>query len=227
MEKDFDEKQQELIRKYKIDIEKLKKEQTSLSKQLEIADRIDFSLADKFGGVANVFIGGKLLSCIIVCDRNYEVVEMAYVFDRVRFPYLPGFRSYRELPAMISAFEKLKEKPDVVFIPAQGIMHPRLGLASHFGLAIGVPTIGVANSSFGCEIKNGDVLKDGKKVGKILIGKEGSNPMFISPGNLVSIESAFKLSKDFIKLPHKKPEPLHLAAKYSKKVKRELVVSDN
>ena len=60
--------------------------------------------------------------------------------------------------------------------------------------------------------------------GKVLISKKESRPMYISPGNQISIDTSFKLSKDFINLPHKLPEPMHLAGKYGREVKKELVV---
>ena len=214
----------ELIEKYKIDVEKLKREQLRLAKGLKITDNIDFSLADRFGAFDNTFVGNKMLSCIIICDKNFEVVDRAYAFERVKFPYIPGFRNYRELPVMLVAFEKLDEKPDVIFIPAQGIVHPRLGLASHFSLSAGIPSIGISNSVVDCEIKKEDVLREGKKVGKVMISKEGSNPMYVSPGNFISVDSAYDISKKLVNLPHKRPEPLHLAGKYLKKVRKELGV---
>ena len=217
-----DSKINEIIKKYKIDLEKLKEEQLKLAKELDIKDKIDFSLAENFGAFNNTFIGNKLLSCIIVCNKDFEIIDRAYSFDKVHFPYLPEFRSYRELSIMISAFEKLKEKPDVVFVHGQGIIHPRLGLASHFSLSTGVPTIGISNVIIECEIKNQDILKEGEKVGKSLIGKKGSNPIYISPGNQISIDTSYNLTKDLIVIPHKRPEPLHLASKYAKKVRKEL-----
>lgn len=212
----------ELIKKYNIDLEELKQEQIKLAKGIEIKDNIDFSLADRFGAIDNTFIGNKMLCSIIVCNREYEVIDRAYVLDRVKFPYIPGFRNYRELLPMISAFEKLSEKPDVIFVPGEGITHPRLGLASHFGLSVGVPTIGVSNSIVDCKTREGDILRNNKKVGKVLVSKEGSNPMYISPGNLISIDSAYNLCKKMIVLPHKRPEPLHLASKYSREVMGEV-----
>jgi deoxyribonuclease V len=216
-----------LIKKYKIDIPKLEKEQLKLSKELQIKNKIDFSLADRFGAVDNTFINNKLLCCFIVCNGDFEVIDRAYVFEKVNFPYIPGFRNYRELLPMVNAYDKLTEKPDVVFVSAQGIIHPRLGLASHFGLSTGVPTIGVSDSIIGCQIEGDEIFCEGKKVGKVLLSKPGSNPMYISPGNYISIESAYDLSKKLISLPHKKPEPLHLAGKYSKEVRKELFSSDN
>jgi len=221
----------ELIKRYNIDIEKLKEEQIKLAKQISLNDKIDFSLSDRFGAFINIFLDNKILSCVIVCrrllekdgDKNmFEVLDMAYFYDKARFPYLSGFRAYRELPAMIEAFNKLNEKPDVVFIPAQGITHPRLGLASHFSLVAGIPAIGVANVINNCEIKEQDIFKSSKKIGKVLVSKIGSKPMYISPGNDISIKTSYELCKEFIKLPHKLPEPLVLAKKYSKEVMEEL-----
>lgn len=213
----------ELIKRYNIDLKKLEEEQLKLSKELVLKDKIDFNLADRFGAVENIFIKNKLLSCFIVCNKDLEVIDRAYSFEKVKFPYISGFRSYRELVPMMIAFEKLKERPDIVFIPGNGITHPRLGLASHFSLSVeGIPAIGVANSVMECEIKGDDILKKGKKVGKVLVSKEGSNPMYISPGNNINLESSFELCKKMIKPPHKKPEPLHLARKYAKEVQREI-----
>ena len=214
----------ELIEKYGIDIKKLEDEQIKLAKQLEIKDKIDFSLADSFGAIDIVFVKNKILCCIIVCNKDYEIIDRAYIYDKVRFPYIAGFRAYRELPAMMEAYDKLKEKPDVVFIQGQGIIHPRLGLASHFSLSADVPVIGVSNSLINCEVKGEDILCDGKKNGKIFISKPQSKPMYISPGNQISIDTSLELCKKFINLPHKLPEPMHLAGKYSREVKKELQV---
>jgi deoxyribonuclease V len=223
MEEKEDEKAIELAKRYNIDLEKLKLEQVKLSKELVIKDKIDFSLADRFGAVENIFVNNKLLSCFIVCNKDYEVIDRAYSYEKVKFPYISGFRSYRELVPMIIAFEKLNERPDVVFISGNGITHPRLGLASHFSISEeGIPTIGVANNTIDAEIKDGNILKKGKKVGRVLVTKQGSNPMYISPGNNITLDSAYELCEKMINLPHKRPEPLHLARKYAKEVQREV-----
>jgi len=213
---------EELIKKYGIDIEKLEDEQIKLAKQLDIKDKIDFSLADRFGAIDIVFVKNKILCCIIVCDKNYEILDRAYVFDKVSFPYLAGFRAYRELPAMMDAYDKLNEKPDVVFIQGQGIIHPRLGLASHFSISADIPSIGVSNSLISCDVENEDILCNSKKTGKVFISKPQSKPMYVSPGDQISIETSLELCKKFINLPHKLPEPMHLAGKYSREVKKEL-----
>jgi len=223
----------EIIQKYGINLDELKQEQKKLAKQLEIKDKTDFSLADKFAAIDNVFIGNKIISSIIICDKGeflekdsskkeYEISDRTYAMDKIRFPYLPGFRAYRELATMVLALDKLNEKPDIVLISGQGIIHSRLGLASHFSLITGIPSIGISDSIKDCEIKNEDIFKNKKKVGKVLISKKGSRPMYISPGDGISVETAYELVKKFINLPHKLPEPLHLAGKYGRDVKKEL-----
>jgi len=215
----------ELITKYGINIEALKKEQTKLAKELKIKDSMDFSLATLFGAVENICVGNQILSAIIVCDKEFNIVEQQYFLDKLRFPYLHGFRSYREMPTMVEAYHKLTEKPDVVFIHGHGISHPRLGLASHFALATGAVTIGVAGELFEeTKIsKDGeDILMGKEKVGKVLKSKEKANPLYVSPGDLISIETALNLAKDLLKQPHKLPEPLHMAHKYAREVRDEL-----
>tara|TARA_Y100000310_G_C20582476_1_gene763708 strand:+ start:55 stop:750 length:696 start_codon:yes stop_codon:yes gene_type:complete len=229
-EKSLDSRKEDLSKRYGIDFAKLEKEQINLAKDLVLKDKIDFSLTQTFGAVENIFIKNKILSCFIVVDKDFEIIDQAYVFERINFPYFPGFRSYRELPAMIKALERLNEKPDVVLISAQGTIHPRLGLASHFGLTTGIPSIGVSTSLIESEASPEDgsnITRDEKNIGKVLISKKESNPLYISPGDQITIDSAYEISKQLIEPPHKRPEPIHIAAKYAKSVKKELAIETN
>jgi len=222
MKQEKEDKIQELIKRNNIDLSKLEKEQEKLSKSLEIDDGIDFSQVVKIGGFSSAFFQNKIISACVVLDSDFEILEQKYFSDRVKFPYLPGFRAYRELPAMLSCFELLDDTPEVVFILGHGISHPRLGIASHFSIASGIPSIGIAESLLVGEVKGENVVNNGKIIGKVLNLKAGSNPLYVSPGNLISMESAFELAKKFVRLPHKLPEPLHIAHKYAKQVVKEL-----
>lgn len=213
---------EDIAKKYNIDLKKLEKEQEKLAKQLNIKDVIDFSTADKIGAIDNAFFQNKMISACVVVSSEMEILEQEYFSDKMKFPYIAGFRAYRELPTMIEAFNKLEDKPDVVFVQGHGIAHPRLGISSHFSISTRTPTIGVANSLLVGEVKGKDILLNGKKVGKILQSKPGSKPMYVSPGNLISVETAYKLAERFIRPPHKLPEPLHIAHKYAREIRKEM-----
>jgi len=215
-------KTEEIASKYGIDLKKLEKEQEKLAKQLEIKDSVDFSKIERIGAIDNAFSQNKIISACVLLDVDMETLEQEYFSDKMKFPYISGFRAYRELGSMTEAFNKLEEKPELVFISGHGVAHPKLGVASHFSLSIGVPVIGIANSLLVGNVKGEDILINGKKVGKVLISKPGSKPMYVSPGNLISIKTAYELAKKFIRLPHKLPEPLHKAQRYAKSIRKEL-----
>lgn len=214
--------EKELAERYGIDLDKLRREQEKFAKQLSVRDSTNFNQIVKIGGISNVFFQNKIISAIVVLNSESEVVEQKYFSDKARFPYIPGFRAYRELPAMLACFNQIEDKPDVVFISGHGLSHERLGIASHFSLATGVPTIGIADSLLSGEAKGEDVLLNEKIVGKTLQTKKGSKPIYISPGNLISLKSAVQLTEKFIKEPHKLPEPLRLSHKYAREVMKEV-----
>lgn len=219
---------EELAKKYNVDLKELEEEQKKLAKGISLKDAADFSLADKFAGIETTFFENKIISAVVLLNAEMEVIEQQYFSDILRFPYIPGFRAYRELPSMIEAFNKLEETPDVVLINGMGICHPRLGLASHFSLSTGIPAIGVADSLMkDAKLEDEDIIINGKKVGMILKSKEHGNPLYISPGNLISIKSSFELAKKLIIPPHKYPEPLHVARKYAKETRDELFQSSS
>jgi deoxyribonuclease V len=213
----------ELAEKYGIDLKLLKEDQIKISKDIVLKDSQDFSLATRFGAIASVLVRNQIVSVALICDEEFNIIEQQYFLDKIRFPYLYEFRSYREMSAMVEAFNKLSEKPDVVLISGHGLTHPRLGLASHFSIFTGVPAIGIAEGLFESDKLDGeDIVRKTKKIGKVLYSKENSKPLFISPGSMISIKSAYEVCKKLVKEPHKLPEPLHLAQKYAREVKDEL-----
>jgi len=213
---------EDLAEKYNIDLGKLEQEQEKLAKHLVISDSMDFDKIERIGAIDNIFFGKEIISAIVVLDINFELIDQSYQKERVRFPYIPGFRAYRELPAMLSALEKLEEKPQLVLIPGHGISHSRLGLASHFSLASNIPAIGISKSLIVGEEKDEKIMLNKKQVGVVLKTREKSNPLYVSPGNQVSIKTAEKIVSKMIIPPHKMPEPLRIAHKYARKIKEEI-----
>ncbi len=134
-------------------------------------------------------------------------VETAVVKKTINYPYIPGLLSFREAPVLLDAFEKLKNAPDVAIFDGQGIAHPRrLGLASHMGLWLQIPTIGCAKSRLtgiyqmpgkkrGNRTPLEVHLKGPKKevVGTCLRTRDDVKPVFISPGHLIDLKTAVEV----------------------------------
>lgn len=209
-----------------IEIEKLKEEQKKLSKLVSSEDKIDFSLANRFGGIdIQGLKDNKLIVAISILNENNEIIEEKYTIKKPRFPYIPGLRAYRELQIILDAYNKLEENADVFFIESQGLTHIRgLGLASHLGLSINKPVIAISTeiSDDGLKKEKDFILKNNKKIAQKLITKEGSNPIYVGIGHNISLKSAIELTKKLIVFPHKLPEPIILARKFAKKTKKEI-----
>lgn len=131
-----------------------------------------------------------------------EVQEVSSVTSRARFPYVPGLLSFREAPPVIQAFRRLRTRPDAAIFDAQGIAHPRgIGLASHMGLWIDLPSVGCAKSRLVGEgpepgERKGDwtpLSHQGRRVGAILRTRDRVRPVFVSPGHRIGLAGAIRL----------------------------------
>ena len=201
-----------------IDVVKLKKEQIELARKVSLKD--DFEEIKLVAGADQVDFNNNIISSIVVMDyKTMKVIEEQYAVEKARISYIPGYLGYREVPSAIKAFHKLENKPDIVLFDANGILHPRkFGAACQFGLAVDVPTIGVAKN-FTVGEKEKDFIKiDGEKRGVEVKTKEHSKPIYVSPGHRISLKTSIEIVKNCLK-GKKLPEPLFLAHKYSNKVK--------
>ena len=134
-------------------------------------------------------------------------------------PYIPGLLSFRALPALLAMLERLPQRPDLAFVDGHGIAHPRrFGIASHFGVATGLPSIGVASEAV---VGKGitphqtrgayTALRDGREqLGWLLRSKVDCPPLVVSPGHRVAIASAADLVMRFV-TTCRLPEPMRLA----------------
>lgn len=214
---------EEEARKRGINISALKQEQRELAKQVSCKDAFDFKNAKLYGSIVTETIGKEILAAAVVLDENFDVIEKKFSTQKAKFPYIPGFRAFRELPVMLDVYEKLEEQPDVFFILGHGIAHPQgLGIASHFGVMINKPTIGIAKKIMFGEEQENKVFHGKKIIAEKLQTKEGAKPIYVSPGHLISLESAVELVKKLTKKPHKLPEPIVQARKFAKELRKEL-----
>ena len=183
----------------------------AIALQKELAGRIGLQdeLLASSTTVAGVDVSyqrhGELFFAAVVVMRlaDLTIVEEVTARRRTTFPYVPGLLSFRELPVLLDAFRRLQKIPDAVMVDGQGIAHPRrMGLASHLGLWLDLPTIGCAKSRLCGEhgtvgSQRGDcvpLLLDGDEIGAVLTTRSGVKPLYISPGHRTSVSSAVELT---------------------------------
>ncbi|MEO0245195.1 MAG: endonuclease V [candidate division WOR-3 bacterium] len=199
-----------------MELEKLRKEQENLSKRLKIK-KLNKKIKI-FGGCDVYYYKNFGIGAFILMNEKFEIVEKKFFKDKIDFPYIPGFLSYREIKFLIGAYKKLKVKPDLIFVDGNGILHPRkFGIASHLGLFLKKPTIGCAkNLLIGeyekFELKKGNfspVIFNSEVIGYAVCTKDNLKPVFVSPGNLIDFEDSIKYTLIFSK--YRIPEPIRIA----------------
>lgn len=184
-----------------INLEQLKLTQQQLAEQVNLTDDFNSSITLIGGTDVGFEDEGKTTraAIVILTYPDFDVVEYHVARLKTEFPYIPGYLSFREYPALLSAWEQVEHKPDLLLVDGQGVAHPRrLGIASHLGLLLDMPTIGVAKKRL-CGHYNplpkvaGQVtlLTDKQQqIGWVLQSKNNCNPLFISSGHRISQASA-------------------------------------
>lgn len=164
--------------------------------------------------------GNKARAAVVVLSfPDLDLVERRMVEIDLAFPYVPGLLSFREAPAILAAFEKLTETPDLLLADGQGLAHPRrFGIACHLGVLLDLPAIGCAKSLLvGCHEPLGEALGSqvevtdrGEAVAMALRTRAGSKPIYVSLGHQVDLATAVRLVMRCIR-GHRLPEPTHVA----------------
>jgi len=140
-------------------------------------------------------------AAVVLAFPGLELVEHAIARRRTSFPYVPGLLSFREIPAVLEALGQLKIRPDLLLCDGQGIAHPRrCGLASHTGLAAGLPSIGVAKTRLVGEHRApperrgawAPLVDAGETIGAVLRTRAGGKPVYVSIGHRVSLPTAIE-----------------------------------
>src|SRR5262245_11555618 len=136
---------------------------------------------------------------VVLRTYDWSVVEKQGVRGEATFPYVPGLLSFREIPVLLQAFALIQVEPDLVMLDGQGIAHPRrLGIACHVGLWLDRPCLGCGKTRltgrFGELARpagsTADLVDKGQVVGRVVRTKAGVNPVFVSPGHKIDLDSA-------------------------------------
>jgi deoxyribonuclease V len=178
---------------------------------------------------ANWAIGGVVLYSY----PKMEEIERAYALVPLQFPYLPGLLSFREIPVLLAALEKLQCMPDLIFCDGQGYAHPRrFGLASHLGVLLDKPTIGCAkslligthgelNERAGSWSPLVDEKTRGEVIGAAVRTRHGVKPMYVSQGHRVSLQTAIRLTLEAFS-GFRVPRPTRDADRLVSEIKRKV-----
>jgi len=202
--------------------------QLRLSKRLLFEDMLPEAV-EYVAGVDVAYLEGTSVCAVTVLDRKtLSQVEVQVATVKTCFPYIPTLLSFREIPPAVSAVEKLQTKPDVFMVDGQGFAHPYgLGFASHLGLILDKPTIGVAKSLL-CgkaeQTGEGDwkPLKYHEKVvGAEVVTKQGTKPVYVSVGHMISLKRAVEMVRECVG-KYRLPEPIRRAHMMANNEKRRL-----
>jgi deoxyribonuclease V len=170
-----------------------------------------------------------LYAAVVVLDvESLRVVEVAAVRARARFPYVPGYLSFREIPPLLDAFAKLEAVPDLIVCDGQGRAHPRrFGLACHLGVLLDRPTFGCAKSRLIGEYREPGPrrgahtrLRDGREViGEVVRTRSFVKPVFVSVGHRISLETARRIALRLAPR-YRLPEPVRAAHREVNRLRR-------
>jgi deoxyribonuclease V len=180
------------------------KEAIAIQQRLRALVRIgdEFTPPQRIAGVDVGFEQNNTITRAAVAVLEFpslQLVEQAIARLPTSFPYVPGLLSFREVPAVLAALERLSTLPQMLLCDGQGVAHPRrLGIASHLGVLLDLPTIGVAKSRLigsheepGEEKGSWSPLLDGDElIGCVLRSRSRVKPLYISPGHRVGFETA-------------------------------------
>jgi deoxyribonuclease V len=209
------------------------REAVALQKSLAGQVDLDAGFPQPLEKVAGVDVsyrrrGGQFHAAVVVLDyHSMDILETATASGDVPFPYVPGLLSFRELPVLLQAFRNLSIPPDVILADAQGVAHPRrLGLASHLGLWLNLPTVGCAKSRL-CgdaampkEAKGAwtPLYDDGEIVGRVVRTKARVKPLYISAGHKINLQAAADVVLDCCR-GYRLPEPTRQAHLLSNRIR--------
>jgi len=180
-------------------------------------------------GVDVAYAKGISVGAVVVLGfASLSIIESQVVRLKTRFPYIPTLLSFREIPPAYSAIKKLRTRPDVFLVDGQGFAHPyRLGFATHLGLVIDAPAIGVAKNLLCGKVESAgksawSPIMDGAEIiGAQVVTKPGAKPIYVSVGHRVSLRRAINIVKKCTGF-YRIPEPIRRAHILANEEKRKI-----
>ncbi len=216
--------------------------QLKMKNSININNKINYDNIKKIAGIDLVYMNAKknkteyAICCMVLVDfESKEVIEKVSLVEEVNIPYIAGFLAFRELPLILKTLKKLKNDPDVYMFDGNGLLHSRnMGIATHAGIILNKPTIGVAKSYYKIDnvtfempenIDNTytDIIIKNKVCGRAYRSHKDVKPIFISVGNNIDLEMSTQIVKELITKESRIPIPTRLADIETRKLKKQLI----
>ena len=207
----------------------LRKLQKKIAKKVILEDDFSESISSIAGFDLAFCDEEAFASGIVLNFVSLQLKDVKTIKTKLSFPYVSTFLFFREGPPIIKVYKKLNVEPDILMINGHGIAHPLFcGMASHIGVLLNKPTIGIAQNKLCGYYKEpkkvgeaSPLFYKGKKVGYVFKSMKNCKPIFVSPGHKISLETSLKVVKECMK-DHKLPEPLHLAHHFANEIRNKL-----
>ena len=202
--------------------------QNQMKSRIDKQNRVDLSTVKSIAGVDLAYWKKcdveYAVCCIVVIDfQSYKIIEKKEYTGVIKVPYIPGCLAFREIPLFMEAHAKLESDQDLYMFDGNGYLHPRhMGLATHAGILIGKPTIGVAKSFYKMQETEYEMPEDkpfaytdieigGEVYGRALRTHAGVRPIFISIGNMIDLDTVMEAVSRMVNGESHIPLPTRLA----------------
>ena len=203
-----------------LDSRQARKLQSKLSDEvIRVNSDMDIKLIAGIDISASRFSRAGRAAVVVLDYPSLEPCEVSVVEGEIDFPYIPGLLSFRESPLALRAWERLKSRPDLLMVDGQGIAHPRrLGIASHLGLFLDIPSIGCAKSRLigtheslpekagSCRL----LMEKDEIIGAAVRTKIRVKPVYVSIGHRIDLDTAVSLVLGCCR-GYRLPQPARLA----------------
>lgn len=193
--------------------------QQRLRGMVSATNAISLDTLRTIAGVDASYKDDSYAAVVMLSFPELEIIDRAVARRRTTFPYVPGLLSFREVPVVLDALDRLHTAPDLLVVDGQGIAHPRrFGLASHLGVYLDMPAIGCAKSRLtGIHEAPGPAVGDhtplldrGETIGAVLRSRAGTTPLYVSLGHKIDLDTALAVVIRCLR-GYRMPEPTRLA----------------
>ncbi|HEX8576911.1 MAG TPA: deoxyribonuclease V [Flavobacterium sp.] len=194
--------------------------QNELREKADISER-EINIATIAGADISLNLYSPTIYAGIIILSFPQLIPLSYslIKAETNFPYVPGYLAFREVPALAKAWESFLIKPDVMVVDGHGIAHPRrMGIATHFGIVTGQPSMGCAKNILCGKYEEpalqqhayNSIIHKQENIGYAYRSKTKTAPVYISPGHLIGMQNSLEIIRQCTG-KYRIPEPTRLA----------------